>query len=213
MVEHGERLLGDALKLAERVRQAIEAIPGMHVNRDEFVAPGRAFDLDPLQVIIDIEGMDGVTGYRAADWVREHHAVNLHLSDHRRISAQLTFADDEATADALLAALRDLSSSAGTLRGAPAVDVPTPEQLRLDQAALPRDAFFGPAEQVPADEAVGRVCAEMLTPYPPGIPAVMPGERIERPVLDYLRSGVRAGMSVPDAADSTLASVRVTIET
>ncbi|WP_301324103.1 hypothetical protein [Actinomadura rupiterrae] len=53
----------------------------------------------------------------------------------------------------------------------------------------------------------------MLTPYPPGIPAVMPGERIERPVLDYLRSGVRAGMSVPDAADSTLASVRVTIET
>lgn len=77
---------------------------------------------------------------------------------------------------------------------------------------LPRDAFFGPAEQVSADDAVGRVCAEMLTPYPPGIPAVLPGERITAPVLDYLRSGVAAGMVVPDAADASLGGVRVHIE-
>ncbi|MEU9867584.1 hypothetical protein AB0C87_07010 [Actinomadura sp. NPDC048021] len=77
---------------------------------------------------------------------------------------------------------------------------------------LPRDAFFGPAEQVPAADAVGRVSAEMLTPYPPGIPAVLPGERINAPVMEYLRSGVAAGMVVPDAADSTLDSVRVFVE-
>ncbi|MEV4257177.1 ornithine decarboxylase, partial [Spirillospora sp. NPDC049652] len=105
MVEDGERLLGDTLKLADRVRREIEAIPGMHVNAEEFVGPGRAYDRDPLQVVIDIAGMPGVSGYRAADWVRAEHNVNLHLSDHRRISAQLTFADDDSTADALLTAL------------------------------------------------------------------------------------------------------------
>ncbi|MGW3771498.1 Orn/Lys/Arg family decarboxylase [Actinomadura verrucosospora] len=52
----------------------------------------------------------------------------------------------------------------------------------------------------------------MLTPYPPGIPAVLPGERINAPVMEYLRSGVAAGMVVPDAADSTLDSVRVFVE-
>ncbi|MFC4907011.1 aminotransferase class I/II-fold pyridoxal phosphate-dependent enzyme [Actinomadura gamaensis] len=212
MVEHGEQLLGDALKLAGRVREAVEGIPGMHVNGDEFVGPDRAFDRDPLQVIIDIAGMDGVSGYRAADWVREHHHVNLHLSDHRRISAQLTFADDDATADALLAALQDVADHADELRGAPPTLVPAPEDLRLELVVLPRDAFFGPAEQVPLDEADGRVAAEMLTPYPPGIPAAMPGERLTRPVLDYLRTGVEAGMVVPDAADTDLTSVRVLIE-
>ncbi|MGW2312204.1 aminotransferase class I/II-fold pyridoxal phosphate-dependent enzyme [Actinomadura luteofluorescens] len=212
MVEHGHALLRDALDLAADVRGRIAAIDGFDVQgREEFTGPGLAHDLDPLPVVIDIAGL-GVTGYRAADWLREHHRVNLHLADHRRISAQLTFADDKDTAAALLAALRDLRSHLDDLRGEPAVEVPSPEDLRLELAVLPRDAFFGPAEQVPASEAAGRVCAEMLTPYPPGIPAVLPGERINEPALRYLRSGVAAGMVVPDAADGTLDSVRVFVE-
>ncbi|SPT60328.1 aminotransferase class I/II-fold pyridoxal phosphate-dependent enzyme [Actinomadura madurae] len=212
MVEHGRGLLQDALDLASAVRAEIASLPGFDVQGPgEFTGPGLAHDLDPLPVVIDIAGL-GVTGYRAADWLREHHRVNLHLADHRRISAQLTFADDKETAGRLLAALRDLHAHIGSLRGGPAVEVPSPEKLRLELVILPRDAFFGPAEQVSADDAVGRVCAEMLTPYPPGIPAVLPGERITAPVLDYLRSGVAAGMVVPDAADASLGGVRVHIE-
>ena len=64
----------------------------------------------------------------------------------------------------------------------------------------------------PADRAAGRVSAEMITPYPPGIPAVPPGERITAPVLDYLRTGVDAGMVIPDTADPSVKSVRVFIE-
>ncbi|WP_435845836.1 hypothetical protein [Streptomyces exfoliatus] len=67
---------------------------------------------------------------------------------------------------------------------------------------LPRDAFFGRTEQVPWEKAVGRVSAEMLTPYPPGIPAALPGEKLNAEVLEYLRSGADAGMVVPDAVDT-----------
>lgn len=67
-------------------------------------------------------------------------------------------------------------------------------------------------EDVPPQEAVGRVSAEMITPYPPGIPAVLPGERLTEPVLRYLRSGIEAGMNIPDAVDTRLATVRVMVE-
>jgi len=77
---------------------------------------------------------------------------------------------------------------------------------------LPRDAFFGPIETVPAEDAVGRIAAEMLTPYPPGIPAALPGERLNREVVDYLRSGVDAGMVIPDAADNSVKTIRVAVE-
>ena len=212
MVEHGEALLQGALDLASAVRAKISALPGFDVQgRTEFTGPGRARDLDPLPVVVDIAGL-GVTGYRAADWLREHHRVNMHLADHRRISAQLTFADDKDTAARLLAALRDLHAHADDLRGAPEIYVPSPEQLRLELVVLPRDAFFGPAEQVHARDAIGRVSAEMLTPYPPGIPAVLPGERITAPVTDYLRTGVDGGMVIPDAADPSVKTIRVLIE-
>jgi arginine decarboxylase len=209
MVEHGHGLFEAALGLVRRTREEIDSVDGLHVNgREDFCGPHLASDMDPLQVFIDLDTL-GVSGYDAADWMREKHRIDLHLSDHRRISAQFTHADDEGSAERLLSALRDLSGHAADLRPASSVDVPDPSDLRLEQAMLPRDAFFGAVEQIPAERAEGRVAAEMLTPYPPGIPAVLPGERLDAAVLRYLRSGTAAGMVIPDAADPTAASIRV----
>lgn len=208
MVERGHGLLGDALHLARSVRDGVEAVEGLHVLEEEFL--GRAAELDPLQVIIDISGL-GVVGYSAADWLRDRHRINLHVADHRRISAQLTYADDERTADVLIRALSDLTRHIAdeALRPAGEIRVPPPSGLGLELACLPRDAFFGRTEQIPAGRAAGRVVAEMLTPYPPGIPAALPGERLNAAVIDYLRTGVAAGMVVPDATDPGLRTVRV----
>ncbi|MGW7451861.1 aminotransferase class I/II-fold pyridoxal phosphate-dependent enzyme [Streptomyces sp. NPDC054787] len=209
MVEHGKALYDHALGLAERTRDRVSRIDGMRVHgREDFCGPGKAQDMDPLQLVIDLSATQ-VSGYRAADWLRRNHRINLHVSDHRRISAQLTHADDSDTAGALVAALTGLAADAEELRTPRPVYVPPPSKLRLEQAALPRDAFFGPTEQVPWEEADGRIAAEMLTPYPPGIPAAVPGERLTADVLRYLRTGVEAGMVVPDAVDTEVTSVRV----
>jgi arginine decarboxylase len=90
------------------------------------------------------------------------------------------------------------------------VKLPATHDLELDSAQTPRDAFFGPAESVPTRAAVGRIAAEQITPYPPGIRAVVPGERINQAVIDYLLSGLEAGMVLPDPADPKLETVRVT---
>ncbi|MFD9907341.1 aminotransferase class I/II-fold pyridoxal phosphate-dependent enzyme [Streptomyces sp. NPDC059063] len=209
MVLHGQRLLSDALRLTAEVQAGIEEIPGLHVNgRADLTGPGLAADLDPLPTVIDVSGL-GTTGYRAADWLREHHELVVHISDHRRIGAQLTHADSRETTDPLLEGLRDLAAHRDELAGAPRVAVPTPAELRMEQVCLPRDAYFGDVEAVPVAAAEGRVAAEMATPYPPGIPAVLPGERLTRPVLDYLRSGLAAGMDIPDTADPGLRTIRV----
>ncbi|MFF8942463.1 aminotransferase class I/II-fold pyridoxal phosphate-dependent enzyme [Streptomyces sp. NPDC014864] len=209
MVQHGHELIGGALELAARTRGAIEAIDGFHVNDAmDFCGPGLAPDFDPLPVVMDISDL-GTTGYRAADWLRAHHHIDAHLFDHRRISAQLTHADDERTTARLLTALRDLAGHASELRDAPQVTVPSPAELRMDQAVLPRDAYFSRSATVPTTEAAGRIAAEMITPYPPGIPVILPGERLTEPVLKYLLTGVEAGMFLPDAADQRLETVRV----
>ncbi|UVN58911.1 hypothetical protein NR995_03445 [Streptomyces albus] len=190
------------------MRAEVEAVDGLHVNgRDDFVGEGKAADLDPLPVVIDLAGLP-VTGYQAADWLREEHHLDVHISDHRRINTQLTHADDRETTARLLAALRELAARAGQFPASPAVRLRSPADLRMEQTLLPRDAYFGRHEDVPVSEAEGRVAAEMITPYPPGIPTVLPGERLTRTVLDYLRSGVAAGMNLPDAASPDLTTVR-----
>jgi arginine/lysine/ornithine decarboxylase len=123
--------------------------------------------------------------------------------------ATLSFADDKDSADRLVEALTAWRSAADDFDRPPQVDLPTPDEIQLSTVQLPRDAFFGPTEMVPAEDAAGRVAAEQLTPYPPGIPTVVPGERLNQAVVDYLRSGLDAGMVVPDASDSKLKQFKV----
>jgi lysine decarboxylase len=77
-------------------------------------------------------------------------------------------------------------------------------------ARPPRDAFLGPVEVVRIQDAVGRIGAEQVTPYPPGIPVIVPGEWISAEVIDYLKTGLDAGMVLPDPADPSLDILRVT---
>jgi arginine/lysine/ornithine decarboxylase len=109
----------------------------------------------------------------------------------------------------LVDALTDLTSAARELPEPPAIDLPSPGDLELDTIMLPREAFFADTEDVPAKEAVGRVCAEQITPYPPGIPVLLPGERIGQDALDYLLTGIGSGMVLPDPTDPQLETVRV----
>jgi arginine/lysine/ornithine decarboxylase len=106
-------------------------------------------------------------------------------------------------------ALEAWREAAESLDPPPAIELPSPEELQLKTVMLPRDAFFGPTELVSAAEAVGRIAAEQITPYPPGIPAVIPGELLDDAVIDYLRSGAEAGMVLPEPADAQLEQIRV----
>jgi len=76
----------------------------------------------------------------------------------------------------------------------------------------PREAFLGPQEVLPAAEAVGRIAAESLAAYPPGVPNVLPGERLTAETLDYVQRALEQGGSLRGASDRRLRTVRVVAE-
>ncbi|MEU5256058.1 aminotransferase class I/II-fold pyridoxal phosphate-dependent enzyme [Streptomyces longwoodensis] len=209
MVQQGHGLLDAALQRAGRVRKAVTALPGLRLMGQEVVEEGLTAELDLLKITIDVREL-GISGMQAAEWLRAHCHVDVGSSDTCRISAQITHADDDRTENLLAESLQRLVEQADTLEKRPAVRLPEPRALQLEQAMLPRDAFFASAEHVPADRAVGRVAAETISPYPPGVPVVAPGEVVTREVVDYLTSGVAAGMLIPDASDPTAETLRVT---
>jgi lysine decarboxylase len=210
MVEHGRELLGDALEFVRGLRDDIELIPDVEVLDDELLGHEASHDLDRLQILMDLSAT-GMSGYQAADWLRAHRQIDLGMSDHRRLLATMSFADDKQTGERLLDGLWAWRKAANDFEKPPPIRLPSPSDIELETVQLPREAFFGEVETVPAEKASGRIAAEQLTPYPPGIPAVVPGERLNDAVIDYLRSGLGAGMNVPDAADSSLKTFRVAV--
>src|SRR6476469_1565370 len=91
----------------------------------------------------------------------------------------------------------------------PMEDSPTLPLSPSPPLLSPREAFFFPAETVPADKAVDRLCAELICPYPPGIPVLMPGEIITPAAVDYLQQILAAGGKITGCSDRNLQTLKV----
>ena len=83
--------------------------------------------------------------------------------------------------------------------------------MRPQTVLAPREAFFAPNETVAASAAVGRISAELVAPYPPGVPVLAPGELITTEALAALREVAAGGGRIAYAADPTLATFQVVV--
>jgi arginine/lysine/ornithine decarboxylase len=209
-VREGKDLLDRALASATMLRERLAAeVPELRVvSCEELAARPGVTGVDPCHVLIETAPV-GLSGYQADDWLREERQIDVELADHRRIMPLITFAHGPREVDRLTRALRDLVDSRASRDGGWIPELPAGSELRTEQAMLPREAFFSTSEPVKPKAAVGRVSAELITPYPPGIPVLAPGERITDTVVDYLEKFVAAGGYVEGASDQSLDRFRV----
>jgi arginine decarboxylase len=205
MVQEGRQLLDDAVHRANGLRMRLSKRPGLTVMDESIIGQDGVAEWDPLKLSVDVSAL-GITGYQAKEWLQENCRLTVQLGDARRIVCSLTYSDDDAAIARLAEALETLAAEPPEA-DRPGPRIPELEDLNLEQAMTPREAFFAETEQVA--DPIGRISAEMISPYPPGVPAILPGERFNSAVVDYLRAGLAAGMTLPDAADPKLATFRV----
>jgi arginine/lysine/ornithine decarboxylase len=205
-VEHGEEMLGTALELARELRAAIGTIPGLRLMGEEVLLCPGAHGFNPLHVSIDVTGI-GLTGHAASDWLRGHCGVAIELADHRRVMALITVADDRGAIERLIGALQSLAEDRGG--SDETIEVPSPAELRTEAAMTPRDAFYAPTRMVSIGEAIGEIASEMVSPYPPGIPIIVHGERYSHAIVEYLQQITAAGAMIDGVVDQSLSRVRV----
>jgi lysine decarboxylase len=203
----GGALLEETLAALVDAREAVREIPGLDVIDERLAGAPGVHGYDPLRLVVDVRGT-GHGGYELARRLRELDDVNLELAGQNVVVAVFGMGEDARPAvERLLAGLRH---TVGELPPAVPSGVgfaPPPPWGEL--AMTPREAFFGPQEVVPADEAAGRVAAESLAAYPPGIPNVLPGERLTEETIQYVRRALDLGGSLRGASDRKLRTVRV----
>ncbi|GAX84294.1 hypothetical protein CEUSTIGMA_g11716.t1 [Chlamydomonas eustigma] len=183
---------------------------------------------DPLRITVSVTQL-GLTGYEAAAYLEEEHGVVAELSTSKVVVFAFGVGSTVAQGTTLGQAFLALSSTQlrpstppldrdGTVKSQPddlacsSSEQPSstschPAQIKYSShcnAMTPREAFFSKGERVTSCQAVGRISAELLCPYPPGVPVVFPGEVITSQALQVLRDTLTLGGTVTGAADPTL---------
>jgi lysine decarboxylase len=162
-------------------------------------------DVDPVKLTLVLSGTGADGNAVEQDLITA--GLPVESADRDVLIAIVTIADPRETVGRLA---DTLALSIERHRGVPRPVVgPVVYAVEPTVAVPPREAFFATAEAVPADDALGRVSAELIAPYPPGIPVLAPGEEVTATVLDALHDAHAAGVRIAYAADPTLSTIRV----
>jgi arginine/lysine/ornithine decarboxylase len=184
------------LRWAAEARAQIAAMPGLSI-----LEPG-----DPLKIGITVEAA-GLDGYEAADRLAEKGVLIEHAT-HGQVVAFMGPGTREADVQGLVEACRQLAPESSA-RVAPAFPKAPPMPPIPPMERLPRDAFFAESRPIAWEDAVGAIAAELVCPYPPGTPVLVPGERITREVVEYLDSMRALGAQIAGPADPQLETIRI----
>jgi lysine decarboxylase len=205
---HGAELLGETLAAVAATRAEIERIPGLSVLDASMVGRPGIAGWDPLRLSIDVRET-GSTGYRLAKAAFYTSELDLELYSENVVVAIFGLGEPAAPAgERLVAGLRKALDELEAEPGAPDEKLAPPPPWG-ELVMTPREAFLGPQEVIPFAAAAGRVAAEGLAAYPPGIPNVLPGERLTGETLDYIRESVAHGGYVRGGSDRELKTLRV----
>jgi lysine decarboxylase len=200
----GDQLTGELVSLVNSFKAAVQAhfVETIFLNATDF--PNNRFD--PVKIVLraNILGLSGV------DVERELQKANIRveMADRDTIVFLATLADTVEDFTILENALLPILEK---LQG------PTrPTQTSLSWSVVPtvaismRDAYFADTEFVSAKDAIGRISADLIAPYPPGVAVVAPGEVLTEQIVNGLAATQKAGVRIAYASDSTLATYRVT---
>ena len=197
LARDGERLCARLIRGVAAARERLREVPGVDVLDGPGVEPGK------LVVLLAGTGANG--NAVEADLVDA--GLPVEMGDRDTIVPIPTIADDEARIAAFTEAL---IGAIERHRGVPRRQLPAAAWTVHPTTILaPREAFFAPNEVVSAAAAVGRVSAELIAPYPPGIPVLAPGELITAAAVDALHEVAADGGRIAYAADPTLATFQV----
>jgi lysine decarboxylase len=206
---HGEALLERTIAASARARAAIDAVPGCHVIDQDYVGRPGIAGWDPLRIVIDVRGT-GCTGYELAAALRSAYDIFIELATHATLVLVLGIAQPVEPLERLAHDFAETVRRMARPGEAPGLARP-PAALEHETAVPPRDAFLGESEAVAVDEAVGRISCESIAGYPPGVPALLPGEQITTEVIEYLRELTASGARLHGASDPSFATVRVLV--
>jgi arginine decarboxylase len=197
LARDGAALCARLLRLVAGARQRLARVPGLGV----LDGPG----VEPTKLVVLLPGTGAHGNAVEADLIAA--GMPVEQADRDTIVPIVTLADDE---DTVARFTQTLVAVIERHRRAPRRPVPSPAWTVTPRVALPpREAFFAPNETVAADDAVGRISAELVAPYPPGVPVLAPGEIITAGALAALRAARADGGRIAYAAEPSLATLQV----
>jgi lysine decarboxylase len=199
----GEELIATLLDNVEHFKNTVQSEFALPVFLYPHDFPEGRFD--PTKIVLRVQQL-GASGVEIENALQLK-GIRVEMADRDTIVFLATIADRREDFDALADALIPILKSQQQQRreSATALSWSVVPQRGISM----RDAYFAKTEMVSAQDAIGRISADLIAPYPPGVAVVAPGEVLTQSIVEGLGASKAAGVRIAYATDSSLATYRV----
>ena len=212
MATEGKNLLQLALDLARRARSQINAIEGLHCFGKELEERPGCEIIDETKLVVAVTGL-GLTGYEVSSMLNNEWNIQVEYADPFSILLMVSIGNRDKEIDKLIRALKSIAKNKVRPVAQRGFDSHWLAPLAMPEAVMsPREAFFAKTEKIKFGKSAGRVSAELVAPYPPGVPWIVPGERISLECLTRLRQIQKAGGIIQGQEDPGVKTLKVVVE-
>jgi len=199
MEKEGKKRLEEIIQLSLYARREIGKIEEMKCLGEDIVGRYGIVDFDVTKLTISVKNL-GIEGPEAEDFLRRECNIQVEMSDVYNILAMVTVGDDEKRVKMLLEGLKKLSKNRKRVKFGDRILFPSLPEMEL----TPSEAVRKKKVRVPFEKAEGAISADFVTPYPPGVPLICPGERIEKDMVKYIEVLYNKGIKVLGIQDNLL---------
>lgn len=206
MEKYGHMLLQECIKYSNMVRNEINAKSPFYCFGNDKINSYGIHDIDPTRITICLRG-GGISGVKGEEILRSKYNIQLEMSDASNIVAISSIADDEESYMRLLRAVLDMRRW-GNDEDELLHEIELPHSAPICSIP-PYEALHREVEYIDIEKSPGHISAEMAVPYPPGIPVLMPGEYIQKDIIDYLRKCISEGIKVSGVSDPKMNKIKV----
>ncbi len=203
----GLGLMQQVLTLASKAHTQLQHLPNYRPWDPIGSTPG-CIALDQTRLTIPVDPF-GAQAYDLDQILIDTYHISAELITPDHLTFLITLGNTEDEIDQLLLALRDLYHP--HLQPSPPTYSTYKPPISLP-ALSPREAYWHSSEAVPVLEAADRVSTESICPYPPGIPILLPGERIQKQDLDWLLQLKQQGGIITGCSDPRFKTLKVVRE-
>jgi arginine decarboxylase len=190
MEKDGKRLLDTLLESIDWFKDSMRNAEGISVLSEKLIMMGK---LDKTRLVINTKNI-GKTGFEVERILRQEHNIQVEMSDINNIVCIATVADTKKDFESLSFAVNKLASRFKGLP--PLADIMVRDMVIPKQGAALNEIRHGKAFKLKFKESCGRTSMSIITPYPPGIPAICPGEVISQDAIEYVNSIIALGGKV-----------------
>lgn len=205
LMQNGENQLQNAIEISNYAREKLNSIKGIYIPQNIDKNTSGCFRKDPTKLCINVRGLN-LTGIDVYNLLYKNYSIQVELGDMYNILALVSIGTKKSDIDRLYNALKDISKK--YKKDITLVDIklkPIYTTIKLS----PREAYYSKKESIPLEKSMGKIAAESIMAYPPGIPIISPGELITDEIIEYIKTLKKNKAYMTDMSDKTLKTILV----